>query len=69
MVSFMENLGEAAGDIWRTLELSEGPLTTTQIKNKTELPDSLLYAGLGWLAREGKIRFGGKGRKIEVSLT
>jgi len=68
MVSFMENIGEAAGDIWRVLEQNSGPLTTTQIKNRTELPVNLLFAGIGWLAREGKVNVSGSGKKIELSL-
>jgi len=68
MTSYMESIGEAAGDLWRTIQEGGKPLTTTQLKNRTELPEHLLFAGLGWLAREGKIDFSGTGKKIEVFL-
>lgn len=68
MTSYLESIGEAAGDLWRTLQ-DHGPrLSTTQLKNRTELPEHLLFAGLGWLAREGKISFSQTGKKIDVLL-
>ena len=68
MTSYLESIGEAAGDLWRTLQENGPKLTTTQLKNRTELPEHLLYAGLGWLAREGKVIFSTSGKKIEVAL-
>jgi hypothetical protein len=68
MTSYLESIGEAAGDLWQTLQDHGSKLTTTQLRNRTELPEHLLFAGLGWLAREGKIGFSTSGRKIEVTL-
>lgn len=65
---YAKNIGEAAGDVWRTLHESGTSLSSTQLTRRTKLPDFLLYAGLGWLAREGKINLSKNGRKIEVSL-
>ena len=68
MPNFTERIGEAAGDMWRTLEQNGSPLSVTQLKNRTELPENLLFSGLGWLAREGKISISGTGKKLEVAL-
>jgi hypothetical protein len=68
MTSYLESIGEAAGDLWQTLQDHGTRLSTTQLKNRTELPEHLLFAGLGWLAREGKVSFSQSGKKIEVSL-
>ncbi|WP_455383020.1 winged helix-turn-helix domain-containing protein [Salinispira pacifica] len=68
MSSYLESIGEAAGDLWRTLQDHGAKLSATQLRNRTELPEHLLFAGLGWLAREGKIGFSTSGKKIEVFL-
>ncbi|MFH1257647.1 MAG: winged helix-turn-helix domain-containing protein [Candidatus Micrarchaeota archaeon] len=44
--------------IWQCLKESGG-LTIAQLKRKTKLSDSEIYAGLGWLSREGKIDING----------
>lgn len=50
----IETIGSYAGDIWQALNEAES-LGVKQIKKITKLKDKEVYAGLGWLAREGKL--------------
>jgi hypothetical protein len=47
--------GDSAGKVWQTLH-QFGPLSETNLLEKTHLAESQLYAAIGWLARENKIR-------------
>ncbi len=49
-----QNIGEAAGAIWRTLNAS-GPMSKDQLCKTTGLAVDLANQGIGWLAREDKI--------------
>ncbi len=49
-----ENIGSFAGEIWQALNEAES-LGVKQIKKIAKLKDKEVYAGLGWLAREGKL--------------
>jgi hypothetical protein len=51
---FIENVGTYAGQIWCALE-GKNALSQKEIKKATKLTDKMLYAALGWLAREGKV--------------
>lgn len=68
MADLIGEIGEAAGDLWRTLEENRGPLTVSQLKSRTELPDWQVYAAVGWLAREGKVSLDGTSRRMVVTL-
>jgi hypothetical protein len=60
-------IDSAAGTIWRYLnERDEIPLS--KLKEGTKLPDQLLFAGIGWLAREEKLNFTTEGRGVRVCL-
>ncbi|MEK6953781.1 MAG: winged helix-turn-helix domain-containing protein [Candidatus Micrarchaeota archaeon] len=54
MVGVEEYFGAKSGIVWSCLN-EFGPLTIAQLKRKTKLTDSEVYAGLGWLGREGKL--------------
>ncbi|GAB4335394.1 MAG: hypothetical protein Kow0099_07820 [Candidatus Abyssubacteria bacterium] len=54
MQTLEQQIGEAAGKIWNTLQAS-GPLSKSAISKKAKLSSSLVEQGIGWLAREGKI--------------
>lgn len=47
--------GTKAGAVWKALS-SNGPMTIAALKRKTRLDDGEIYSGLGWLAREGKLK-------------
>ena len=54
MTSIIEECGQNAGKIWEALD-EYGPLTEPKLMKYTRLPQSGLYAAVGWLAKENKI--------------
>jgi len=62
-----EDIGDAAGKVWQYLE-AQGSRSVSQIQRDTRLSQSLTYLALGWLAREGKVRFAQERRALLVSL-
>ena len=60
-------IDRAAGTIWRYLN-ERGEITLSKLKQGAKLPDQLLFAGIGWLAREEKLNFTTEGRSVRVSL-
>lgn len=65
----VEQIGQAAGQIWQMLSQAKNPVNITDVPKKTKLTSQLAYQGMGWLAREGKLQYEQKGRSIYVSLT
>ncbi len=63
----VEQIGEAAGLIWQTLDVL-GPLSLTKLVKEVQTPRDIVLQGIGWLAREDKIRVenGGRGRTISL---
>jgi hypothetical protein len=55
MSEFVSLFGDQAGTIWQILQ-NHGPLSETELLNQTHLTEPQLYTGIGWLARENKIR-------------
>lgn len=49
-------IGDAAGQIWAALQ-AHGPQSLPALRHATGLTERLLYMGMGWLAREGKLTF------------
>ena len=47
-------IGQAAGTSWQYLD-RHGEASLTQLRPGTKLSDSLVFMGLGWLAREGRV--------------
>jgi hypothetical protein len=60
-------IGEAAGVIWRYLD-GKGSTRLRRLREATELPEPLVYMGLGWLAREGLVTFEKEKRSLLVAL-
>jgi Protein of unknown function (DUF2582). len=50
-----EKIGNNAGLIWTALQTGE--LNVKAIKKSTKLTEKDLNLALGWLAREGKVKF------------
>lgn len=50
-----EKIGTNAGLVWAALQTGE--LTVKAIKKTTKLAEKDLNLALGWLAREGKVKF------------
>jgi len=60
-------IGETAGEIWRLLN-QEGPMSISTIVSKVKQPQSAVYMGIGWLAREGKLVFTETKRGMSISI-
>lgn len=63
-----EKIGQAAGKIWLCLAATSEPMSVSTLSKKTDLNSQITAMGLGWLARENKIRFEEKGKTLYVSL-
>ncbi len=60
-------IGETAGKIYKALE--KGDKTTEDLAKEIQVNDpALLHQAIGWLAREGKIRFELNYRPNRLSL-
>jgi len=49
-------IGQNAGAVWKTLN-AKGDQNLSSLKKLAKLDDKQLYLALGWLAREGKVKF------------
>jgi len=54
-ISLVDEFNRNAGKIWNILN-TQGPLSETRLMNVTMLNENALYAAIGWLAREDKVR-------------
>jgi len=61
-----EKIGNNAGLIWSALE--EGELNVKAVKKVTKLAEKDLNLALGWLAREGKVKFNEVEGELFISL-
>jgi len=61
-------IGETAGCIGRSLA-RHGAVTLRQLQQGTTLPARMLLMGVGWLAREEKLRFLQGGTSLKLVLT
>ena len=64
----IETFGINAGKIWSLLDKT-GRQNIKDVKKTTKLTDKNLYAALGWLAREGKLKLEEEGKELFVSLS
>jgi len=61
-------IGEVAGRIWRYLN-GKGVDSLNKVKTSIGLNDRMFYMGIGWLAREKKVKFSqGKKGELKISL-
>ncbi len=60
-------IGNAAGILWRYLD-QRGEMTLSKLKQGTKLTDQILFMGVGWLAKEGKLTVVKDGRTLKVGL-
>ncbi|HLP05035.1 MAG TPA: winged helix-turn-helix domain-containing protein [Paludibacter sp.] len=61
-----EKIGTNAGLVWAALENKE--LSVKVVKKATKLTEKDLNLALGWLAREGKVKFAESEGEMLVSL-
>jgi len=50
------NIGAVAGLVWNYLDVT-GPVTLSKLAKDIDAPRDMVMQGIGWLAREGKLRF------------
>jgi hypothetical protein len=62
-----ESIGEAAGAVWVCLD-SNGPQTLAKLKKAVDVPADTVLTAVGWLAREGKLKFETSGKTVTISL-
>jgi hypothetical protein len=63
-----EIIGTNAGLVWNTLN-GAGELSIKDLKKLTKIKtDKILFAALGWLAKEDKLIFAEKGDELFVTL-
>jgi hypothetical protein len=62
------SIGETAGKVWHALN-EHGPRELSQLVKLVQERDSLVYAAVGWLAREEKIDLSIDGKKVTVTLS
>ena len=53
--TMLEEFDRNAGKVWSILN-THGPLSEAKLMNTTMLNENALYAAIGWLARENKVR-------------
>lgn len=66
--SFVSEIGLIAGKVWQTLD-AEGPLSLAKLVKKVGASRDSVMQGVGWLARENKVRIVEEGRTRVVSLS
>jgi len=64
----VDSIGAVAGHIWHDLK-QNGPMTLSRLATHIDAPRDLVMQGVGWLAREGKVRFQKKARSRLIELT
>ena len=62
----LEKIGISAGLVWASLE--KGELNVKAVKKTTKLTEKDLNLALGWLAREGKVKFNEVEGELFVTL-
>ena len=66
--SEISNIGTAAGLVWQYL-YQNGPAALSKLVKEIDAPRDQIMQGIGWLAREGKIRFDGNSRSKVIALS
>lgn len=62
-----EKIGNNAGLVWSALE--QGEANVKNVKKATKLAEKDLNLALGWLAREGKVKFSEKEGELFICLS
>ena len=62
-----EKIGTDAGLVWQVLD-ERGTLNVKEVKKVVRLTDKDLFAAIGWLAREEKLRFNQEEKELYLSL-
>jgi hypothetical protein len=60
-------IGESAGKLWEILK-KKNRVGISQLPKLMKANETLTYQALGWLAREGKVKYDIVGKKTMISL-
>lgn len=63
----MDEISRVPGKIWEYLD-KNGESTVYKMKKDLNIPDSMIYIGIGWLVKENKLNIRRDGGSIKVSL-
>lgn len=63
----VESIGIVAGLVWNYLS-ERGAVTLSKLSREIDVPRDMVMQGVGWLAREGKVRFDEGPRSKLISL-
>jgi hypothetical protein len=66
--SEISKIGTAAGLVWQHLYQS-GPVALSKLVKEIDAPRDQIMQGIGWLAREGKIRIDENSRSKVIALS
>ncbi len=64
----LNQIGQAAGQIWHCLHKEGGSASLAKVREKTGLDSETALMALGWLAREDKVSMEKRGRSLRISL-
>jgi len=62
-----EEIGHTAGKVWRLLH-DEGEMTVAALKKAVGAKDARVDWAIGWLAREGKLKFRKERNIMKIAL-
>ena len=62
-----DEIGKAAGTIWKYLE-KNGEVSTYKLIKETKIKQRLADRAIGWLAREGKVKLSQESKREIISL-
>lgn len=62
-----EQIGETAGRIWLRLKKGE-EISVAQLPKTLDEKETVVYQALGWLAREGKVKYRTEKNRTFVSI-
>jgi predicted transcriptional regulator len=63
----LAQIGAVAGMVWHYLDM-HGPATMSKLAKEVDAPRDAVMQGIGWLAREGKVRFEETPRSKVIAL-
>lgn len=63
----VESIGSVAGMVWHYLN-ENGSVTLSKLAKDMDAPRDMVMQGVGWLAREGKVRFEETPRSKVIAL-
>ncbi|MFA5780509.1 MAG: winged helix-turn-helix domain-containing protein [Elusimicrobiota bacterium] len=63
----LSEIGITAGQIWKYLD-KNGEVTALKLKSALGVTNTVLYMGIGWLGREGKINVIEYAKGYKISL-